>query len=110
MVTASQPRTGDRHVRELGDEETCDSDVLPAEAQDAREVAQQIKAEARAVTQVSMALHDGAFISRCAWCGRYRIGDDWMTVSRSRVIHQSRTTHGICEDCMAALRGAGHSA
>ena len=58
-----------------------------------------------------VALREGGWVTRCAWCGRYRIGDDWVTSSYSRgPVRRSRTTHSICEDCVAGLREAGQSA
>lgn len=54
-------------------------------------------------------LRGTGFTTRCAWCGRYRVGDRWVAVKDVPSIKESSTTHGICEDCMAALRDAGLS-
>ncbi|HKU56919.1 MAG TPA: hypothetical protein VJP41_07850 [Gaiellaceae bacterium] len=47
--------------------------------------------------------------ARCAWCGRYRIGEGWMLLdelpSFAAVVD---VTHGICEDCVP-LRASGMS-
>jgi hypothetical protein len=47
--------------------------------------------------------------TRCAWCGRYRIDDRWLVVERVPVFAERRASHGICDDCIAALKGAGLS-
>ena len=48
-----------------------------------------------------------AMPSRCAWCGRYRVGDEWLTVERPAA--GARVSHGICPDCVEALRNTGQS-
>lgn len=73
------------------------------------QVSEEIVADSLAIVEVSKGLRDGAFTSRCAWCGRYRIGDRWVTVGRPEVVLESRTTHSVCDDCTTALRDAGQS-
>jgi hypothetical protein len=47
--------------------------------------------------------------TRCAWCGRYRVGGAWVLVEEPPAFVSSEVTHGICEDCFAVLRAAGMS-
>jgi hypothetical protein len=54
-------------------------------------------------------LQRGHLGARCAWCGRYRVGDRWVRVARELDESSARVTHGICPDCVAALRDAGRS-
>lgn len=74
-----------------------------------RRTAEALVADALAITHVSATLRDGGFTSRCAWCGRYRVGDRWLPVRRSRLVGRCETTHGICDDCLAGLRRDGRS-
>jgi hypothetical protein len=46
-------------------------------------------------------------IRRCAWCGRYLTPDGW--VADIDVAEDEFVTHGICPDCLDALREAGES-
>jgi hypothetical protein len=46
-------------------------------------------------------------LGRCAWCGRYSLGSEWMdesdlpSVSRvGRTLHKERITHSICPACI----------
>lgn len=59
---------------------------------------------------VLIAVRESRMTARCAWCGRYRIGEGWMLLdelpSFAAVVD---VTHGICEDCIAALRASGMS-
>jgi len=53
---------------------------------------------------------DGGLTTRCAWCGRYRIDERWLVVERVPAFAERRgVSHGICDDCIAALKGAGLS-
>lgn len=56
-------------------------------------------------------LREGALSARCAWCGRYRVGDSWLPAGEiPEAAAGARVSHGICPDCVAALRDAGKSA
>jgi hypothetical protein len=56
-------------------------------------------------------LREGAMSARCAWCGRYRVGELWLPARElSAVTTAAPVSHGICPDCVAALRDAGKSA
>jgi hypothetical protein len=53
----------------------------------------------------------GEMTARCAWCGRYQLGERWVAVERVALVVRPRdATHGICEDCIADLRRRGLSA
>ena len=59
------------------------------------------------------ARRDGAYVPRCAWCGKVALGDSW--VDRAEVppfmvrVLDHRTTDGICPECFAdQLPGADH--
>lgn len=122
MVTAFKPGAGLRRGRELVFDETDYRDTVRMQAQDARETAralrsdvlesrrraQQAIADARALSYVC-ALPAGTFVGRCAWCERYRVGDEWLAVTRSQAFGRAEVTHSICEDCIAGLRETGVS-
>lgn len=45
-------------------------------------------------------------IRRCAWCGRFEVGEEWLHLEaigsgqqNIRVALLERATHGICPDC-----------
>jgi hypothetical protein len=48
-------------------------------------------------------------VLKCAWCGRYRIGDDWLDLGVDDAPDPDRATHGICSDCLRALRMNGET-
>lgn len=50
--------------------------------------------------------------ARCAWCGRYRVGESWLPTGAvpEEATAGERVSHGICPDCVEALRDAGKSA
>lgn len=122
MVSVAQAGTRSRRSREPAFEETDYRETIRIQARDARETARALRAqaqdsrqrarhvidEARALSCVC-ALRTGALVGRCAWCERYRIGGDWLTVTRSRMLEAVDVTHGICEDCISALRERGQS-
>ena len=59
--------------------------------------------EPRLVTETGLA-------ARCAWCGRYRVGDRWLPLGEVPEHTGADVSHGICPDCVAALRNTGKSA
>lgn len=56
-------------------------------------------------------LREGEMSARCAWCGRYRVGERWLSPDDlPDVAAATPVSHGICPDCIAALRDTGKSA
>jgi hypothetical protein len=48
-----------------------------------------------------------ALITRCAWCGRYGVGGQWLPKEDVAAFLRddgSTVTHGICPDCVEDLR------
>jgi len=84
-------------------------DALLKRAQHAVDAAAETVAESEVIAHLSAELRGAGMTSRCAWCGRYRIGDRWVAATASSIIEHSRSTHTICDDCMAGLRDAGLS-
>ena len=95
---------------EREDEEESLRDALLERAQKAVDAAAETVAESEVIAHISAELRDAGLTSRCAWCGRFRVGDRWVTASASPLIGLSRSTHTICEDCVVSLRDAGLSA
>jgi hypothetical protein len=79
---------------------------MPDEPREPEDVEAALLARAE---QAVEAASDGGLTTRCAWCGRYRIDDRWLVVERVPVFAERRAAHGICDDCIAALKGAGLS-
>jgi hypothetical protein len=45
-----------------------------------------------------------SLVVMCAWCGRVRDGDEWLTMEQFlEHQHAARTTHGICERCASSV-------
>ena len=94
---------------ELREPEDVEAALL-ARAEQAVEAARQLCAESEVMLGVSHAVRDGGLTTRCAWCGRYRIDDRWLVVERvPSFAERAGVSHGICDDCTEALRGAGLS-
>jgi hypothetical protein len=56
-------------------------------------------------------LREGAMSARCAWCGRYRVGERWLPAGEQpEEAAAEPVSHGICPDCVATLRRTGKSA
>lgn len=61
----------------------------------------------RSLTQQLRAAWAGdGLLLRCAWCGRFKIGDEWLHLEavgerEQRIAHRllDNATHGICGDC-----------
>jgi len=91
------------------DEERRLHDALLRRAQEAVDAAQRLVADAE-VADVVAHLARGSLASRCAWCGRYRVGTHWVTVDRALESDETAgISHGICPDCVAILRDTGMS-
>ena len=44
------------------------------------------------------------WITRCAWCKRYRFGERWIDVGLFDVFaRKSRVSHSVCPDCLTGL-------
>lgn len=46
---------------------------------------------------------DASILIACAWCGRYRMGYTWTTLTA--VPEGGRVSHGICPHCFASVGG-----
>jgi hypothetical protein len=58
----------------------------------------------------SRSLRGVEMAARCAWCGRYRVGEEWVPVGPVPAFSEAaHVTHGICDECIAALRDSGMS-
>jgi hypothetical protein len=54
--------------------------------------------------------HSGVLLRYCAWCDRLEVGDEWLPLDgigggqlRLTAELRSRSTHGICPDCLARV-------
>jgi hypothetical protein len=84
-------------------------DALLQRASTAIEAAERTVADSEVLVSVSTALREQGMATRCAWCGRYRIGDRWVVVRERALFGSLGTSHGICPDCIGTLREAGMS-
>jgi hypothetical protein len=66
-------------------------------------------------TAAAAATLDEPLVTRCAWCARYHVGDEWL---EEATIHgfarpgrwdSMLASHGICPGCVADLRRRGLS-
>ena len=105
-------------VRGAGSSVSCvsgnaEADVEAAllrRAQRAVEAAEYLRARSEVIVAVSSALRASGLTTRCAWCSRYRVDGHWVLVEPPPDFGETTVmTHGICEDCVAALRAAGMS-
>jgi hypothetical protein len=69
-----------------------------------------------AVHRSAMLLHlsdqirNRGLTSRCAWCGRHQVGEEWVALNRMpRFGTFGPQSHTICPDCVEELRKAGKS-
>lgn len=84
-------------------------DALLSRVQAAVDAAQEILADPEVVAHVSLVRAGKGLISRCAWCGRYRVGSHWFVVEPKPQGLEDNTSHGICDECVAVLREVGMS-
>lgn len=70
----------------------------------------EVVAESELLRDLSEAVASGRLTARCAWCGRYELGGRWV-VAEHRVFAGGGigASHGICPDCLRALRESGLS-
>jgi len=85
-------------------------DALLERARKALESAQEGVEEADVLAHLSASLAEERLLSRCAWCGRYRAGEQWIVIADSAApLQRAGSTHGICPDCLTDLRRSGKS-
>ena len=99
-----------RYLQEVTSDDEGLHESLLTRAQQAIDAAVETVAQSEVLAHISEDLRVTGLTSRCAWCGRYRIGERWRVIEESPLILPNRTTHGICDDCIEALREAGMSA
>jgi hypothetical protein len=88
-----------------GEEQDVEAALL-ARAEDAVLAAVQIRNESEVLPAAAVAVEQELPL-RCAWCGRYCVDEHWVVLEgRAPPV---RATHGICEDCLHALRDRGLS-
>ena len=92
------------------DEERLLHEALVERAREALESASETVEQSEVLAHLSEALVDDELLRRCAWCGRYHIGERWLTVAGpASPLRWGRLTHGICPDCVDNLRRSGKS-
>jgi hypothetical protein len=84
------------------------NEALLTRAQEAVDAAAAIVAESEVMAQLAAVRRGKGLMSRCAWCSRFRVEGRWVVVEPWPGL-ENRTSHGICEDCVAALREVGMS-
>jgi hypothetical protein len=85
------------------------NEALLKRAQEAVDAAAEIVADPEVLAHVSVVRAGTGLISRCAWCGRYRVGARWFVIEPKPQGLENKTSHGICDECVAVLREAGMS-
>jgi hypothetical protein len=68
--------------------------------------------QAEMLVDVAAATRGETFAVRCAWCGRYRLGEQWVAPDDYPAFRrrESELTHTICSRCHDELHAAGLSA
>ena len=91
-------------------------EALQQRVQVALREAQQVVARSRTLTSVRHVLGDDQrLVRRCAWCGRFSLGEGWMAEAALPQFVPGRAiegaTHTICPDCDTRLvrEGKSHS-
>jgi hypothetical protein len=85
------------------------NEALLKRAEKAVDAAAEIVADPDVLAHVTVVRAGTGLISRCAWCGRYRVGGRWFVVEPKPQALENKTSHGICDDCVAVLRQSGMS-
>jgi hypothetical protein len=84
--------------------------ALFARIEEAVAAADRLRLESEALIDISTALREGRLTSRCAWCGRYRVGGRWVVVTEiPPLVAYAGTTHTICDNCIEVLQQRGLS-
>jgi hypothetical protein len=66
--------------------------------------------ESEVIAHFMEQLREQGLTSRCAWCGRYQVGDRWLPATRIPAFAlRARVSDGICPDCVDTLRDSGKS-
>jgi hypothetical protein len=87
-----------------------DFDAIGARARAAVEAARRTVAESEVIATVLRLQRDEeGLLVRCAWCGRYSLGDEWLVENEVRQrwgledkFQADQITHSICPDCLRA--------
>lgn len=84
--------------------------TLLARAAAASRRSEELVREALVLTETSAALR-GEMAARCAWCGRYRLGEQWIGEEDLPGFSERfpEASHTICPDCVERLRETGQS-
>jgi hypothetical protein len=81
--------------------------VDDAQVRAAHEAALLAVRRAQIITSVIRAERSDALNAQCAWCGRFRLDDLWITGQELPAFarHGARLgqTHGICQECLDEL-------
>jgi hypothetical protein len=85
------------------------NEFLLKRAQEAVDAAAEIVADPEVLARVSVVRAGTGLISRCAWCGRYEVGGRWFVIEPKPQGLENKTSHGICDECVAVLREVGMS-
>lgn len=94
-------------MADAGDQD-CVEAALLRRAEEALAAAERIRGESSVVPRAEV--RESGLVTRCAWCGRFRDGGRWVVVDPVQApVEQAEITHGICSDCVEALRAAGMS-
>jgi hypothetical protein len=106
-VVAFRPPADSSEGHELGREQEDPYLALRERARGVKLEACREVAHSRALKQMLEERGGGRSTSRCAWCGRYRLDGEWVSVHDPAFGHGERPTHVLCEDCTDAPREAG---
>jgi hypothetical protein len=90
-----------------------DLTVLARRVEDAIANAVAITRRSALVRAASEQRRSGGFTTRCAWCGRYAVGDTFPepadTPQFVAFTDSAHVTHGICPACVEQLQREGKS-
>jgi hypothetical protein len=84
-------------------------DELLRRAQEAIDAASELVAHSQVIVELSVERREAELTTRCAWCSRYHLAGKWVILRPTLRVGEDMTTHGICPDCVIALRDAGVS-
>jgi hypothetical protein len=65
--------------------------------------------DSEVLAHIADQVRESGVTTRCAWCGRYRVGHRWFRLEHSPRFIEGALSHGICPDCIASLREQGLS-
>ena len=91
--------------------DAVDQVAILQRAQDAIDAAARVLDDSEVMVASSALLRAEGMPTRCAWCGRYNVAGRWVIVEEMpEFIAFAAATHGICDECLEALRATGMSA